>query len=43
MNQVFVAEGKAKHVFKYLALVSKHKGSTTLQQLKEKASKKPSK
>lgn len=37
MQQVFVTEGKAKQVFKYLALVSKHKGNTTLKQLKEAA------
>ncbi len=33
-EQVFVTEGKAKEVFKYLALVSKYKGTTTLKQLK---------
>ena len=38
--QVFVQEGKAKEVFKYLALVSKYKGQTTLKELKAQASKK---
>jgi hypothetical protein len=33
MEQVFTMEGKAKHVFKYLKLVSKHKGQTTLKDL----------
>ncbi len=43
MNQVFVTEGKAEQVFKYLKLVSKYKGATTLAQLKKEAAKKQSK
>jgi len=39
-EQILVREGKAKDVFKYLALVSKHKGNTTLKQLKMQASNK---
>ncbi len=39
-EQIFIREGKAKEVFKYLALVSKHKGQTTLKELKLQASKK---
>jgi hypothetical protein len=40
MNQVFAAEGKAEQVFKYLKLVSKYKGATTLAQLKKQGDKK---
>jgi hypothetical protein len=38
-EQIFVREGKAKEVFKYLALVSKHKGNLTLKQLKAESNK----
>jgi len=34
MEQVFAMEGKAQHVFKYLKLVSKYKGQTTIKDLK---------
>lgn len=34
-SSVVVIENKAKHVFKYLELVSKHKGHVTLGQLKK--------
>ena len=34
MRQVLGMEGKAKHVFKYIALVSKYKGQTQLKDLK---------
>jgi hypothetical protein len=34
MEQVFGMEGKAQHVFKYLKLVSKYKGQTTVKDLK---------
>jgi hypothetical protein len=34
MEQVFTMEGKAKQVFKYLKLVSKYKGQTTVKDLK---------
>ena len=40
MNQVFATEGKAEQVFKYLKLVSKYKGATTLEQLKKQGDKK---
>jgi hypothetical protein len=39
-EQILIREGKAKDVFKYLALVSKHKGNATLKELKLQASKK---
>ena len=37
MKNVIVVEDKAKNVFKYIALVSKHKGHLTLKELKEQA------
>ncbi len=41
MEQVFTMEGKASQVFKYLKLVSKYKGQTSVKDLKnnKKASK----
>jgi len=35
MKPVLVIENKAKNVFKYLELVSKHKGHLTLKELKQ--------
>ena len=37
MKTIIVVEDKAKNVFKYLALVSKHKGHLTLKELKQQA------
>ena len=37
MKNIIVIEDKAKNVFKYIALVSKHKGHLTLKQLKQQA------
>ena len=37
MNNIIVIEDKAKNVFKYIALVSKHKGHLTLKELKAQA------
>jgi len=33
MGQVIQISGKAKHVFKYIALASSHKGNVTLKDL----------
>jgi len=35
MKPVLVIENKAKNVFKYMELVSKHKGHLTLKDLKQ--------
>ncbi len=35
MKQVLVVSGKAKHVFKYMELVSKYKGNQTIRELAE--------
>jgi hypothetical protein len=37
MKNIIVVEDKAKNVFKYIALVSKHKGHMTLKELKAQA------
>ena len=37
MKNIIVVEDKAKNVFKYIALVSKHKGHLTLKELKAQA------
>lgn len=37
MKNIIVVEDKAKNVFKYLALVSKHKGHLTLKELSAQA------
>ncbi len=37
MKPVLVMENKAKHVFKYLELVSKQKGHLTLKELRQQA------
>ena len=37
MDKILVMEDKAKNVFKYINLVSKHKGNMTLKQLKQQA------
>ena len=42
MKQVLVVSGKAKHVFKYLELVSRYRGSVSLGKL-AKEQNKPSK
>ncbi|MFC1983959.1 hypothetical protein ACFLVO_02990 [Chloroflexota bacterium] len=42
MRQVLVVSGKAKHVFKYLELVSRYRGNVSLEKL-AKEQKKPSK
>jgi hypothetical protein len=37
MEKILVIEDKAQNVFKYIKLVSKHKGNMTLKQLKQQA------
>jgi len=37
MKNIVVIEDKAKNVFKYMKLVSKHKGHLTLKELKQQA------
>ena len=33
MQQVLIVRGKAKHVFKYVELLNRYKGNTTLMEL----------
>ncbi len=35
MKQIIRVEGKAKQVFKYIELLSRHKGSVTLKELEK--------
>jgi len=37
MKNIIVVEDKARNVFKYISLVSKHKGHLTLKELKAQA------
>lgn len=37
MKNILVIENKAKHVFKYINLVSKYKGHLTLKELSQQA------
>ncbi|HEX9896967.1 MAG TPA: hypothetical protein VGA85_04820 [Dehalococcoidales bacterium] len=37
MEKILAMEDKAKNVFKYINLVSKHKGNMTLKQLTQQA------
>ena len=41
VQPILTIEGKAKHVFKYLALVARYKGNVTLKELSQNLRKRP--